>query len=498
MAYSLTSNSGTISIADGSTAVTGVDTAFDMLRVEGGFLICEAGYGAIASVESDTALTLEAPLVVPADSGGGAVTDGTYLIYRGSSNAADAVRVYDQLTLFRQLVEQITVSSLTRVSAFGEDLAGRDAYDDEWLDIDGNQFVYAYVDGNGNPVYYAKLSDTNADWSAPFTFTGPAGANGKGFDHDGTGAPSGGLGDDGQTYLDLANGNTYEKTSGTWNLVGSIQGPPNTNASLLATGTVATARLPNSVIPQTSASSTTDDWNDRLDAGWYEKLLRNTAPNGPVGSSYSHLLTLGYTSNRTQLSFPYSASLEEGIHYRGKYNGTWTAWEQILPKSQNDLFYAKLTGDRVFEGVTEVDQLNVKEGTAVISGFRATGAADARIGYARTGIGTTTLAFYSDTGFSFSSTLSRLSGENGHLILRQTGSGDINLNGGGVLLRDGHAVWHAGLDIILKSYTVATVPPVAANAGKQIFVTNETGGAVPAFSDGTNWRRVTDRAVISA
>lgn len=38
---------------------------------------------------------------------------------------------------------------------------------------------------------------------------------------------------------------------------------------------------------------------------------------------------------------------------------------------------------------------------------------------------------------------------------------------------------------------------VAAGAGAQVFVTNETGGAVMAFSDGTNWRRVTDRALIS-
>lgn len=30
-----------------------------------------------------------------------------------------------------------------------------------------------------------------------------------------------------------------------------------------------------------------------------------------------------------------------------------------------------------------------------------------------------------------------------------------------------------------------------------IFVNDETGGSVLAFSDGTNWRRVTDRAVVS-
>jgi hypothetical protein len=48
------------------------------------------------------------------------------------------------------------------------------------------------------------------------------------------------------------------------------------------------------------------------------------------------------------------------------------------------------------------------------------------------------------------------------------------------------------------SYTVATVPSAsAAGAGAMIYVSNEAGGAVPAFSDGTNWRRVTDRAIIS-
>ncbi len=30
-----------------------------------------------------------------------------------------------------------------------------------------------------------------------------------------------------------------------------------------------------------------------------------------------------------------------------------------------------------------------------------------------------------------------------------------------------------------------------------VFVTDENGGAVPAFSDGSDWRRVTDRAVVS-
>jgi hypothetical protein len=49
---------------------------------------------------------------------------------------------------------------------------------------------------------------------------------------------------------------------------------------------------------------------------------------------------------------------------------------------------------------------------------------------------------------------------------------------------------------VLPSYTTSTLPS-AAVAGAMIYVTNETGGPVPAFADGTNWRRVTDRAIVT-
>lgn len=49
----------------------------------------------------------------------------------------------------------------------------------------------------------------------------------------------------------------------------------------------------------------------------------------------------------------------------------------------------------------------------------------------------------------------------------------------------------------LKSYTVAGVPTASSYTGAMIYVSNESGGAVPAFSDGTNWLRVTDRTIIS-
>ncbi len=46
-------------------------------------------------------------------------------------------------------------------------------------------------------------------------------------------------------------------------------------------------------------------------------------------------------------------------------------------------------------------------------------------------------------------------------------------------------------------YTVATVPSAATYARGLIYVSDEVGGAVIAFSDGTNWRRLTDRAIVS-
>ena len=49
-----------------------------------------------------------------------------------------------------------------------------------------------------------------------------------------------------------------------------------------------------------------------------------------------------------------------------------------------------------------------------------------------------------------------------------------------------------------SSYTVATLPSASAEgAGAMVYVTDDVGGGVPAFSDGTDWRRVTDRAVVS-
>ena len=83
-----------------------------------------------------------------------------------------------------------------------------------------------------------------------------------------------------------------------------------------------------------------------------------------------------------------------------------------------------------------------------------------------------------------------------------TTSGEVTrwLDNGNVRIgSDGTAACKLDVDgpVRVKSYTVAGVPAASAGAGQIIYVSNETGGAVLAFSDGTNWRRVTDRAVIA-
>lgn len=52
--------------------------------------------------------------------------------------------------------------------------------------------------------------------------------------------------------------------------------------------------------------------------------------------------------------------------------------------------------------------------------------------------------------------------------------------------------------LLLPTYTVSGLNSLSADpAGQFVYCSNESGGPVPAFSDGTNWRRVTDRAIVT-
>jgi hypothetical protein len=54
------------------------------------------------------------------------------------------------------------------------------------------------------------------------------------------------------------------------------------------------------------------------------------------------------------------------------------------------------------------------------------------------------------------------------------------------------------LPYTLATYYVAGLPAASLWTGAHVFVLDDVGGAVEAFSDGVNWRRVTDRTILSA
>jgi len=63
---------------------------------------------------------------------------------------------------------------------------------------------------------------------------------------------------------------------------------------------------------------------------------------------------------------------------------------------------------------------------------------------------------------------------------------------------DTQPVIHAFGPMRMASYMVSTLPDAAdAGAGAVIFVSDESGGATLAFSDGANWRRIQDRAIVT-
>lgn len=72
---------------------------------------------------------------------------------------------------------------------------------------------------------------------------------------------------------------------------------------------------------------------------------------------------------------------------------------------------------------------------------------------------------------------------------RWSQDGSLQMGGANTVITAGRLHVH-------RSYTVATAPATAP-VGASIYVTNESGGAQGAKWDGTNWRRETDRAIIS-
>lgn len=174
-------------------------------------------------------------------------------------------------------------------------------------------------------------------------------------------------------------------------------------------------------------------------------------------------------------------------------------------------------------GVSVNGAVSAVFGTALLDVRAATTElAKASIGAGRTGDGNSTLALVSDATLPGGGTLfTRYGGANGIAEIRHKGNGGFQyqLEGTGswLIVQNGvetmrttaagsvgigitgpSAPLHVNGAVRVGSYTVATVPSASTlGAGSIIYVSNEVGGGTIAFSDGTSWRRVADRAVIA-
>lgn len=71
----------------------------------------------------------------------------------------------------------------------------------------------------------------------------------------------------------------------------------------------------------------------------------------------------------------------------------------------------------------------------------------------------------------------------------------LNLADGLMYVRQGATWGDNSHDHTLSAFTLATLPSAAANPRLQVYCSNLAGQAAPVFSDGTNWRRVSDNTV---
>jgi hypothetical protein len=205
-------SAGTISVANGATAVTGVGTAWNGI-VKADDVLRRAGHSVrVASVADNTHMTLAEPW------------PGTSLV----ASAYELAITYDgpefQLRT-RELLESLNNTYGLTPNVIVDALADRDAYDDE-----AEGFIVLVADsGDGSAAFYAMGNGGSGDWSDAITIGGPQGDSVAWL--TGPSAPGGGTGEDGDMYLRTSNGDVYgPKAAGVWGSpVASIIGPPGNN-----------------------------------------------------------------------------------------------------------------------------------------------------------------------------------------------------------------------------------------------------------------------------
>lgn len=89
--------------------------------------------------------------------------------------------------------------------------------DIEWLKANK---IHFRLTEDGEPIFVWRGARIGLAGGSP----GPPGADGSVW-HSGSGVPAGGLGSNGDFYLNTANGDIYEKGGGSWSLIDNLTGP---------------------------------------------------------------------------------------------------------------------------------------------------------------------------------------------------------------------------------------------------------------------------------
>jgi hypothetical protein len=109
-------------------------------------------------------------------------------------------------------------------------------------------------------------------------------------------------------------------------------------------------------------------------------------------------------------------------------------------------------------------------------------------------------AFGGDANFTFNSTTDTLTVTNIEVETIQAPStltGTYTISSPTTITLDPTSEIINDAPMKLVNKTVTELGSLVSSVGAMVFCTDETGGAIPAFYDGTNWRRVSDRTIVS-
>jgi hypothetical protein len=227
------------------------------------------------------------------------------------------------------------------------------------------------------------------------------------------------------------------------------------------------------------------DLNTIVTSGFYR--IVSTCTNGPDSGAgnYNTMLVVRGEDTAFQLMGVHGGANGGILFSRGAYglgsSNTWSPWRQAVDLETGNARYGRISEQNIWTIANYFD-----------AGIYVRGSSNPSITFASNTTGVVSGVVYADAANGmvlYSSPGVAASGR----FLQQTIGGvwQVGGSGGGVLHHDGRANRS-------PSFTVSTVPSASASgAGAQIYVINESAGAVLAFSDGTNWRRVTDRVIIS-